>query len=399
VYVWEAISSSTFLSVLKGNPGHVSMRTYVGGPEGKGVYVSYWPAGFKKSLAEDIVVEQTEPVEFNFFTLDVKTINERFEMFMGDLNWSLLGALKFGTEGEVAIGNQCCSGLVYDLLCSAGLTRLLPRLTTLFDNKQISDNINHSAAYTRSLLRTATRIRNPVLQIPACALALLAVSATGLVSLGNEAKNYLSKKDVIISPQDISTFAQEAALKEAEYFATRFDSDTKKLNVQQAYHAFKASSLTGTPGNGRDSSVIPSSASEHPSAVPVTHATAGLFSLSRPASLIETLLLDTQKQITEPDHVQLIFKTETEAEDCQRQLQSAVQSHSAAAAAASMPTDFAIEKITLIDENEADASVATAVQESYAITLTKSDYNQILGSPSAYDELETAFRLMQEYHP
>jgi len=133
-----------------------------------------------------------------------------------------------------------------------------------------------------------------------------------------------------------------------------------------------------------------------------TTSAAALFGAAQRTSPLSALLLDSQKQIPEPDHVQLIFKTETEAKDCQRQLQSAVQSHSAAAAAASMRTDFAIEKITLIDENEAGtsaASTAAAVQENYAITLTKADYNQILGSPSAYDELETAFRVTQEYHP
>jgi len=136
--------------------------------------------------------------------------------------------------------------------------------------------------------------------------------------------------------------------------------------------------------------------------IDATTKTVGLFTETQAVSPLSTLLQQAQKQIPEPDQVQLIFKTESGAEDCQRQLQTATQSASAAAAAASAPTDYAIEKITPIDENEAGASAVSmvaAVQDYYVITLSKDDYNQILQDPTAYDELEQTFRVMQAFRP
>jgi len=199
-----------------------------------------------------------------------------------------------------------------------------------------------------------------------------------------------------------------------DHFEEHFASHAKRAEVQEAYQAFMAVQVSGVSAAGVGSLVTappaytqsdaPASltglAQSSTAAVTASPATVGLFGTSQPASHLAMLLLQTQKQIPEPGQVQLIFKTAREAEDCQRQLQAAMQSASAAAAAASSTSDYAIETITLIDEEKAGASAAStaaAVQENYAITLTRADYNRILEDPNAYDELLETFRMVQAH--
>jgi len=192
-------------------------------------------------------------------------------------------------------------------------------------------------------------------------------------------------------------------------FEKHFASHVQRAEVQQAYSEFLAgrvsvtaaagSSLTSPPTSAQTSAPGPVAASSQSSTAAVTASStsAGLFGVSQPASHLAQLLLQTQKQIPESGQVQLIFKTQTEAEDCQRQLQAA----SAAASATGSLTDYAIEAIRIIDEDKADASAAStaaAVHESYAITLIKADYNRILRNPRAYDELVQTFQVMQQLH-
>jgi len=126
---------------------------------------------------------------------------------------------------------------------------------------------------------------------------------------------------------------------------------------------------------------------------------ATLFS-SQKSSFLLKLLADVKKRIPREGQVQLVYQTKTEAEDCQRQLQAIMEPHSASAAARPQ-REFLIEEIRSIDEDksgESAASTAAAVQDSYAITLCKDDYNQVLQDTDAYDELLQSFLVTDHYH-
>ena len=124
----------------------------------------------------------------------------------------------------------------------------------------------------------------------------------------------------------------------------------------------------------------------------VTTSTVALFAPHQLA-VLASLLGKTHKQIPSADTVQLIFKTEREAQACQKQLLAATQS----AAATSAVTDYLIEKITMFDEgaSASAASAAESVTECYAITFTKAGYNYIMQDPAAYDDLLETFQVMQ----
>jgi len=119
-------------------------------------------------------------------------------------------------------------------------------------------------------------------------------------------------------------------------FEKHFASHAERTDVQEAYQKFMAgqsgilaaaaaasSVITqATSVQTRAPALLAPSAQSSTSAVSASSATAGIFGASHPASPLAMLLLQTQKQIPEPGQVQLIFKTETEAEDCLRQLQA-----------------------------------------------------------------------------
>ena len=120
--------------------------------------------------------------------------------------------------------------------------------------------------------------------------------------------------------------------------------------------------------------------------------TVGLLS-SQTNPVLKTMLETSvyKKQIPQPGQVQLIFKREAEAQNCQRQLHAEMQLPSSASARANLPTNYAIEEIRLIDENASPGGAAGAVaalQDSYAITISKETFNAILQDPNAYDDFE-----------
>ncbi len=111
--------------------GHVSIQTY--GPDG--IYASFWPGGCKKenvcvetgshnhTFREDKLIEEIPPdTEINLYTLDVKTINNVFNVFKrSNSNWALLGSSFLRKEEQ-----RNCSGLAIFLLEKAGVASLLP---------------------------------------------------------------------------------------------------------------------------------------------------------------------------------------------------------------------------------------------------------------------------------
>jgi len=158
-------------------------------------------------------------------------------------------------------------------------------------------------------------------------------------------------------------------------------------------------SLFGEPtGGSRAEKTITDATSETTDPVKLS---ARLFT-SEPVSPLAALLLQSKKQIPQPGQVQLIFETEEEAEDCQRQLKTETQSHSAEAGAASSPTNFVIEAVTMLDEDEAGSSASStvaALRKSFVITVSKGLFNQVLRGANAYDELVENLRVMQQHKP
>jgi hypothetical protein len=108
--------------------GHVSLQTYIGGKNNKGIYASLWPNGdpqalitrfgvkgyHSESYEEDLKLELgKDPDEvIEIYTLDVDAINEAFLKFENlKFNWSIWGSSIFRHEKS-----RNCSGLVTYLL-------------------------------------------------------------------------------------------------------------------------------------------------------------------------------------------------------------------------------------------------------------------------------------------
>ncbi len=121
---------------------------------------------------------------------------------------------------------------------------------------------------------------------------------------------------------------------------------------------------------------------------------ARLFDASEPASPLVTLLQASEKQISAPGQVQLIFKTNADAQAMQNALeQTGVHAGTSAAA------QYAIEDIIKADENKAAASAASAaatdLPSGYAIKITKVEYNELMKDESAYDQLSQSANGLQ----
>jgi len=110
-----------------------------------------------------------------------------------------------------------------------------------------------------------------------------------------------------------------------------------------------------------------------------------LFTEPKPDLSLDTLFGETEKQISSPGQVQLLFKTLTEAQAMQNSLEHAGMYAGASAA------QYAIEDMSKADESKAAASaagvVATHSASGYAIEISKSEYNQLMDDESAYDRL------------
>jgi hypothetical protein len=125
--------------------GHIAMRTYTGGVDGKGYYISWWPAEAPRLAGsvdpvtdrqyhQDVNDEgRPEDQAFEFYSLNIDAINVEYQTFLSmGCKWSLLGAIKFNQD-DVHPALQCCSGLVYDLLKKGGLGDLAPQILEKFD--------------------------------------------------------------------------------------------------------------------------------------------------------------------------------------------------------------------------------------------------------------------------
>lgn len=114
--------------------GHASLQTFSGGPEGHGVYASFWPdqaikpvpAIFKKvnplnhSYEQDLITEARPPeCIFTFHSFNIERINEAYIQFVRlGCRWSLLSSyyrnLKNNVERMDYNSLNCC-GLVLAL--------------------------------------------------------------------------------------------------------------------------------------------------------------------------------------------------------------------------------------------------------------------------------------------
>ena len=137
VYIWEP-------SVRDLSPGgHASLKTYIGGEEGDGIYASFWPISQLGAVStaipfilkgtpskhhsydDDIAAKWRGPdYTFNFYTLDVETINEKYLKFKSDPNKEWAALPPKCTECIEKDKNQHCSGLVLGLLMAGNVRRL-----------------------------------------------------------------------------------------------------------------------------------------------------------------------------------------------------------------------------------------------------------------------------------
>ena len=125
---------------------------------------------------------------------------------------------------------------------------------------------------------------------------------------------------------------------------------------------------------------------------------ARLFHASAPALPLATLLQESEKQISTPGQVQLIFKTHADAQAMQNALEQTGM-HAGASAAA----QYAIEEISKTDESNPTASAASAAAtdspSGYLIKISKAEYNQHMGDESAYEQLSQPENNLQPSQP
>jgi len=92
--------------------------------------------------------------------------------------------------------------------------------------------------------------------------------------------------------------------------------------------------------------------------------------------------------------MQLIFKTQADAQAMQKALEQTGMYAGASAAA-----QYAIEEINKIDKSNPAASAASAAatdsSSGYAIKISKAEYNQLMGDDSAYDQLSQSANALQ----
>ena len=140
VRIWLPKSKGKFIVAHEAeNVGHASIET-------SNCYASFWPEweiakktgnagalfGAAKGvlvpdLAKDIEYEGCSPdVEVVLYTLKIASIEQKFSQFEASStagSWSLMGRNRFNIFNGG--GGQSCSGLVYDLLNSGGIKKLI----------------------------------------------------------------------------------------------------------------------------------------------------------------------------------------------------------------------------------------------------------------------------------
>ncbi len=122
--------------------GHVSLQTFVGGPDNKGYYISFWRADIDKRCCgkqEDHIHGREEDLQyggqanientFTLYTLNTKAINAAYEeMIRRGLKWDLRGSLLHSKDENAAV----CSSLIYRLLVAGGIEKLVSANERLF---------------------------------------------------------------------------------------------------------------------------------------------------------------------------------------------------------------------------------------------------------------------------
>jgi len=121
---------------------------------------------------------------------------------------------------------------------------------------------------------------------------------------------------------------------------------------------------------------------------------ARIFHASEPPPPLVMQFQQTEKQISASGQVQLIFKTNPDAQAMQNALEQTGMCAGASAAA-----QYTIEKIIKTDESNPAASAASAAAtdspSGYLIKISKAEYNQLMGDESAYDQLSQSANGLQ----
>jgi len=127
--------------------GHVSLETFVGGAQDRGIYVSFYPADdvnkftfFKssagtlvESLDKDEKLQHDQPPDHDItlYSLDVERINSEFLKFKASqCNWSIWGSTFFSGKKT-----RNCSGLIEHLLEISGIYPIIRKNRDLGVNR------------------------------------------------------------------------------------------------------------------------------------------------------------------------------------------------------------------------------------------------------------------------
>lgn len=215
-----------------GNVGHVSLQTFVGGLDGKGIYASFWPSRrstsfFKKfnslgtCLVEspeiDIRKEKRHPdIIVRLYSLDITKINSDFIKFkQSNYNWSLLGGWAFTKEK-----NKNCVDLVELLLSTGGIGNLIDPAVyayyTIVDNNQDIRSmlflINTFGTFFKILLGLNLIFYKPnEKELDYIYLGILTMNSYYVSPMGvNNLKATLIRKALITTPFDVAALAMHA---------------------------------------------------------------------------------------------------------------------------------------------------------------------------------------------
>lgn len=146
---WKGTYSITSGRKGSASPGHIALKTYMGGLNGSGYYISFWPGRCREwhstrpylcqeskdhfhTRDMDDLVELKPPEEIHLYNLNVETINEEFRNFCeSKFKWGILGS-SFINWNKASMN---CAGLVFYLLKRAGILNSIPTYT--FFNREI----------------------------------------------------------------------------------------------------------------------------------------------------------------------------------------------------------------------------------------------------------------------
>ena len=193
-------------NIVKGKSlaGHAALRTYVGGEDNNGHYVSFWPDWAKKENTfctvgcfkqdENHTFETDKALEGNrdpeihidLYSLDVGAINKAYEAFQkAGYQWNILGSTFFKKN---TIGN--CASLTEFLLRAGGVDKLVSRYMVYFERlmeglgKGSATTIGGGATYLSGMFYPVMSSNLPY----SVAMARMYIMSTGLPSfVGNNA--------------------------------------------------------------------------------------------------------------------------------------------------------------------------------------------------------------------